>query len=86
MSSLKKIRNESQESKFGYVYAVSGPGMIVQLTLNLKKKKNYCRNVVILVVSKGIITISKNCERLLWLPHTSSMYMFWQLKNLMQSN
>lgn len=26
MSSLKKIQDEDRESKFGYVYAVSGPG------------------------------------------------------------
>lgn len=26
MSSLKKIADEDRESKFGYVYAVSGPG------------------------------------------------------------
>jgi hypothetical protein len=26
MSSLKKIANEDRESKFGYVFAVSGPG------------------------------------------------------------
>lgn len=27
MSTLKKIQDENRESKFGYVYAVSGPGM-----------------------------------------------------------
>lgn len=26
MSNLKKISDEDRESKFGYVYAVSGPG------------------------------------------------------------
>lgn len=26
MSNLRKIRDEERESKFGYVYAVSGPG------------------------------------------------------------
>lgn len=26
MSTLKKIQDEHRESKFGYVYAVSGPG------------------------------------------------------------
>lgn len=26
MSNLKKIQDENRESKFGYVYAVSGPG------------------------------------------------------------
>lgn len=26
MSNLKKIADEDRESKFGYVYAVSGPG------------------------------------------------------------
>lgn len=26
MSTLKKIQDENRESKFGYVYAVSGPG------------------------------------------------------------
>lgn len=26
MSNLKKIGNEERESKFGYVFAVSGPG------------------------------------------------------------
>lgn len=27
MSTLMKIQDENRESKFGYVYAVSGPGM-----------------------------------------------------------
>ena len=26
MSNLRKIANEERESKFGYVFAVSGPG------------------------------------------------------------
>lgn len=26
MSNLRKIRDEEKESKYGYVYAVSGPG------------------------------------------------------------
>lgn len=26
MSNLKRIKDEEKESKFGYVYAVSGPG------------------------------------------------------------
>lgn len=28
MSNLKKIADEDRESKFGYVYAVSGPGKL----------------------------------------------------------
>lgn len=27
MSNLRKIKDENRESQFGYVYAVSGPGM-----------------------------------------------------------
>lgn len=30
MSNLKKISDEDRESKFGYVYAVSGPGKCIQ--------------------------------------------------------
>lgn len=36
MSNLKKIGDEERESKFGYVYAVSGPGkwkFIILITL-----------------------------------------------------
>lgn len=31
MSNLKKIADEDRESKFGYVYAVSGPGKSLKL-------------------------------------------------------
>lgn len=30
MSNLRKIADEEEESKFGYVYAVSGPGKILK--------------------------------------------------------
>lgn len=30
MSNLKRIQDENRESKFGYVYAVSGPGKRVK--------------------------------------------------------
>ena len=29
MSNLRKIVNEERESKFGYVFAVSGPGKLI---------------------------------------------------------
>lgn len=33
MSTLKKIQDENRESKFGYVYAVSGPGKLNSFSL-----------------------------------------------------
>lgn len=36
MSALKKIQDEHRESKFGYVYAVSGPGKYKKKIISFK--------------------------------------------------
>lgn len=47
MSNLRKIRDEEKESKYGYVYAVSGPGKLLFLKKLLISKfelfSGYCR-------------------------------------------
>lgn len=53
---LPKIRDEDKESKYGYVYAVSGPGMVVADVIICQ---NLCFQALLSLLSLTVVTAER---------------------------